>query len=350
MKVETTSIDKKALIRLLRTDYGLMIERLVFVPKGEESYGYVAEASSGKRYFVKVHSFVAGYDETQIERLRLPYRVVYQLAVAHGLHYLVHPLLTNSGEVVTRFGDFTVAVFNFILGDGLALKTPQPDHWQQIAKLIATLHSDTRKLLAIKQSLGQIPEEPFAISFKSWLLDVLAATEQTPRTNDAIRQQAWQFLKHEKASVVQWLHHAEQLADRARQISYNPALTHGDLAYENIIATSDDQLVIIDWGKLLKAPVERDLIDFWGAHFAEFVSHYLMNCDPLPELHSEILDYYLVRNQLVQIADYGSWLLLEDAAPEDLSHAWTKLQGLFPLENYACAELLQRIQVTVEKQ
>ena len=149
--------------------------------------------------------------------------------------------------------------------------------------------------------------------------------------------------------MLQCLLRAERLADKAQQTPYDPALTHGDLAYENIIATSDDQLVVIDWGKLLQAPIERDLIDFWGANFEEVVTQYLINCDPLPELHSEILDYYLVRNQLVQIADYGSWLLLEDAAPEDLSHAWAKLQGLFPLESYDCAELLQQVQAKVGK-
>lgn len=349
MKSDTSRIDKAALIHRLRDEYGLAIEQLTFVPKGEESYGYIATTVSGSRTFVKVHSFVEGYDEAQLERLKRPYQVVEQLANTYGLRYIVAPLPTHSGEVVTRFGDFTVAVFDFIVGDGLALKTPQPHDWQQVANLIAALHSDTRKLLATQHALGDIPEEPFEIGFKSWLLDVLAATEQVPRTNDAICQQAWRLLKHEKENVLQCLHRAEKLADKAQQQRYNPALTHGDLAYENIIATSDGRLVIIDWGKLLKAPVERDLMDFWGANFAEVVTQYLMNCDFMPELHNEILDYYLVRNQLVQIADYGSWLLLEEAAPEDLSHAWAQLQKLFPLENYDCAALLHRIQAKIEK-
>lgn len=349
MKTDTTRIDKAALICRLRDEYGLEIEQLAFVPKGEESYGYIATTASGQRYFVKVHSFVEGYDEAQLERLKRPYQVVDLLANTHGLRYIVAPLPTGSGEVVTRFGDFTVAMFDYIMGDGLALKAPQPHDWQQVAKLIATLHNDTRKLLATQHALGSIPEEPFTIGFKSWLLDVLAATKQAPRMNDAIRQQAWQLLKQEKDLVLQCLLRAERLADKAQQTPTDPALTHGDLAYENIIETSDDQLVIIDWGKLLQAPIERDLIDFWGANFEEVVTHYLVNCDPLPELHSEILDYYLVRNQLVQIADYGSWLLLEEAAPEDLSHAWVQLQKLFPLESYDSGNLLQRIQAKIEK-
>ncbi|MFN8439384.1 MAG: phosphotransferase [Caldilineaceae bacterium] len=349
MKSDTSRIDRIALIRRLRDEYGLVIEQLTFVPKGEESYGYIATSTSGQRYFVKVHSFVEGYDEAQLEQLKRPYQVVYQLVNTHGLDYIVAPLPTRSGEVVTRFGDFTVAVFDYVVGDGLTLTAPQQQDWQQIGKLIAALHSDTRKLLTTRHSLADIPEEPFAIGFKSWLLDVLAATEQKLRINDDIRQQAWQLLKHEKDLVLQCLLRAEKLADKAQQQSYNPALTHGDLAYENILALSDGRLVIIDWGKLLKAPVERDLLDFWGANFEKVVTYYLINCDPMPELHSEILDYYLARNQLVQIADYGSWLLLEDAAPEDLDHAWAQLQKLFPLQSYDCSELLQRIQAKIEK-
>ncbi|HNM26678.1 MAG TPA: fructosamine kinase family protein, partial [Saprospiraceae bacterium] len=246
MKTDTTRIDKAALLRRLRDEYELEIEQLAFVPKGEESYGYIATTASSQRYFVKVHSFVEGYDEAQLERLQRPYQIVDQLVNTYGLHYLVHPLRTSSGEVVTRFDAFTVAVFDYIVGDGLALKTPQPHDWQQVAKLIATLHNDTRKLLASQHSLGLIPEEPFAIGFKSWLLDVLAATEQAPRTDDAIRQQAWQLLNHEKELVLQYLLRAEELADKAQQTPYDPALTHGDLWSGNFLCNTDGEPVLID--------------------------------------------------------------------------------------------------------
>jgi hypothetical protein len=55
VKVDSTNIDKPALRRLLKDQYGLCAATLSFVPQGEESYGYILETSAQTRYFVNVY-------------------------------------------------------------------------------------------------------------------------------------------------------------------------------------------------------------------------------------------------------------------------------------------------------
>src|SRR4051812_10400509 len=103
MKVESSEFDKQALVPWLQATYGRDIARLEFVPKGEESYSYIATTHSGQSYFVKAHLASVS------PQLEARYEFVHTLRTQEGCQWLVAPYLTSEGKCVAPFGNYAVA-------------------------------------------------------------------------------------------------------------------------------------------------------------------------------------------------------------------------------------------------
>jgi thiamine kinase-like enzyme len=110
-------------------------------------------------------------------------------------------------------------------------------------------------------------------------------------------------------------------------------VTHGDLKIENWIKDREGKLYLIDWSKIGFAPPERDLINFTGERFESFLLQYLQAYEHPPKLHPEFFEYYSYFLVLWSIADYGSWILLEEASLAEVSHAWQELNRYLPINH-----------------
>ena len=55
--------------------------------------------------------------------------------------------------------------------------------------------------------------------------------------------------------------------------------------------------------------------------------------DKAPRLHPELFEFYSYFLILWGIADYGSWILLEDADLVEKEDAWTQLQRHLPVNH-----------------
>jgi aminoglycoside phosphotransferase (APT) family kinase protein len=140
-------------------------------------------------------------------------------------------------------------------------------------------------------------------------------------------------LAREKDDILAALEELKRLAERARTTPFEQALTHGDLKPENFIKDSEGRLHIIDWSKIAIAPPERDLVNFVGGRFEMFLEAYVSIRDRAPRLYPELFEFYRYFLILWGIADYGSWILLEDADLAEKEHAWTALQHYLPVNH-----------------
>jgi aminoglycoside phosphotransferase (APT) family kinase protein len=129
------------------------------------------------------------------------------------------------------------------------------------------------------------------------------------------------------------LERLKQLAERARATPFERALTHGDLKPENFIKDHSGRLHVIDWSKIAIAPPERDLVNFAGKRFELFLEAYVSSRDRAPRLYPELFEFYRYFLVLWGIADYGSWILLEDADLAEKEHAWMALRHLLPVNH-----------------
>jgi hypothetical protein len=324
MKVDSADIDKVALSQLLKAEYGLDVATLSFVPAGEESYGYIAETVTQRQYFVKV------YDQWNPPHVHERYQAVHLLATQCGLEYVVRPYQTRQGQFLAAFDKRLVAVYDFIEGTVSDQSGFSDGDWAQAARLTASLHQSSQCSL-----LPQLPAEQFELWFQDWLLRVLNAADETRPPQNEYQQQARQLLRREKADILATLEKLEQLANQARTTTGEHSLTHGDLKPENWIKDRRGNLHLIDWSKLSFAPPEKDLINFSGERLELFLRHYLGGYEEPPKLQPELFGYYHTFLLLWGIADYGSWILLEEVDLVETSHAWQELSNHLPINHQA---------------
>ncbi len=331
MKTDPADIDKQALRQLLKDAYGLEVVTLTFVPMGEESYCYIAEASAARRYFVKVHT------EMRPPDLGIRYEAANRLHTQCGLDFVVHPHETRQGRFLCEFGKYAVAVFDYVEGKKVDPSLLTDEDCVQTAVLTASLHASMRC-----PSLPPLRREQFEVTYKDWLLEVLAAAKDTNPAANRLQYQARELLISAEDDVLATLARLERLAEQVRTIECELHLTHGDLQPSNFVIDSQGNLHLIDWGKIALTPPERDLINFIGERFELFVTSYLRAFERRPELHEKIFEYYIYFYRLGGIADYGSWILLEDAELQEKTRAWEQLKTHLPIKN-------QRVQATLNE-
>jgi hypothetical protein len=210
--------------------YGLEVRGLAFIPRGEESYCYVAEAADGARYFVKVF-------EGWPDKLATRYRVAHRLLTRYGHEYVVAPRETEHGEPLCRLGTWAVFVFDYVAGSVLGLNKGADDEWESAAAVMASLHTNADSF-----ALSSLPRERFDVWLRDWLMRVLAAADDAAVSGCRYRRQAKRLLSCQRDDVLTTLEWLEQLAKRARAIEWEPALTHGDFTPENLIRDEQGRL------------------------------------------------------------------------------------------------------------
>lgn len=330
MKVDSGSIDRQALCQLLREHYGLSVVTVEFVPGGEESHGYLVETAARSRRFCKVYE--------NASELSTRYKAANRLHSQCGLEFVVHPYATRDGEFHANLDERAVAVYDWIDGTASDQSGFSDSEWKQIARLTARLHQSVRC-----PALPALPVERFEIWFEDWLATVLDAVEETRPLQHSCEREARKLLAREKDNILEALGRLRRLAEHARRTGGSQALTHGDLNPENLLWDRESNLHIIDWSKITIAPPERDLIHFCGERFATFLEEYVGSYDDAPRLYPHLFTFYSLFLTLWGIADYGSWILLEDADVAEKEHAWAALQQYLPVDdNQVDAERIEK--------
>ena len=321
MKVDSLNIDKQALIRLIKDQFEIRpVAALRFVPLGEESYSYILETLPHTYYFVKV--------QEPSPDMQTRYEAANMLYTQCKHAFVVHPYKTLNQNFYAKMGEYTVAVFDYVEGKPLGQSGFDPNDWQQAANLTALLHQSVQC-----PSLPSLPEERFEIWFEDWLLKVLDAIENPTPLNNEIEYKTRKLLILEKNNIEQTLDRLKELVKVINLRSIDMVLTHGDMNPGNIIKDRKGDLHVIDWSKLAIGPPERDLVNFMGDHFEMFLKAYVGSNAQTPMLHPELIEFYYYFLILWGIADYGSWILLEDAVGEEKAFVWKQLQQLLPIQH-----------------
>src|SRR5947208_879155 len=110
MQLDTSGLELRRLARIAGQDYGLAIETIVFQPKGEASYSYVATARDGTRWLIKAQ------DVPRVDGLEARLKVVDYLYHERGLAQVLAPLRNRRGDYTYRHGHYILSIFPFVAG------------------------------------------------------------------------------------------------------------------------------------------------------------------------------------------------------------------------------------------
>jgi spectinomycin phosphotransferase len=266
--LERPALDDAAIIGGLRDGYGVPVERLEFVPLGNDSaaWTYHATTSDGSTLFVKVRR------QPRPAGIRIP-----RFLRDAGLTEVVAAYRTRDGGSWLEIGPGSVLVYPLVDAPSAKRAGMDEDGWRRLGTFVARLHATV--LPADLAAL--VPREDFqprANDMAGRLArEVDAYPGGTTGSRDELAErlmEAWTW----RGAEIEWLvRRGEELAHRIRNRAANASpllfvLCHADLHAGNVVVGPDGSISVVDWDEVILAPRERDLMFVRGSVVAGVVS------------------------------------------------------------------------------
>lgn len=337
MKSEATDIDRALLLRLVAARYGLNLQSIGFLPKGEDAYSYVAEDDKGRRYFVRAQSQGRGAPQDSV------YAFVYALQHTGRLSAAVAAHRNLEGSFTLRYGQYVVAVFPFIQGQTLYARGASEDDLAAAARIVAALHQSATRIENVN-----LAKEAFDNSFKDPIMAVLRVIDSPDRAWDTVQGELRKLLVAERADLLGALDEYEDLGRTALASTSEWVVTHGDPNLDNFLRDGEGQLHLTDWGELALGPPERDLFAFTGEDFPAFLGPYTRARTGV-EPNIDILAFYIFRWCVQEIADYTTRIMLQDLRPQEREHAWAELRPYLPIQRERIARGIDEARAAIDQ-
>ena len=255
MKVDN-AFDKTELLEHIKTTYTLPLQTLTFFPEGEDSYGYIAGAETGEKYFAKASTSVP---DTCLQVASL-------LRHRCNIPGVVAPLETLNGALSIPWQDFRVSLFPFIEGKS------RWDLWKvgkdftdtelsQTGALLATIHGCPDTIAPDSLTVAK-----YDLPLRHELHTVLEAPEKITARN-GYQKRLLEVIAQHRSEVLQTLERYDALGRSATAQQTPFVITHGDPTPGNLILDTENQLHLIDWDGVCLGPPEKDLVSFTGERF-----------------------------------------------------------------------------------
>ncbi|MFC1715799.1 phosphotransferase [Candidatus Poribacteria bacterium] len=311
MKIEL-DIDKAALAERIHQEYGIQIESLTFVPKGEVAYGYIVHCATDDRYFLKLFS------DSRLAQIGTRHTDLY-LPLTWNLHSkgllpnVPYPIKTRNGDLKTDFDDQPLILFNFIDGEVPGCDSPLSDDIvMKLARLVGILHRSTPEI-----GIDFTNVEYFDIPFEDDLLNGFDALEHITEGDNQGKRELRELLLPRKDEILGYLDRLKELQKMARAIGKEKVLCHTDLHGDNLIVDHQGNLHILDWEGAMLAPPEHDLFFFaWEDRFIDvFLTNYQHEFGPV-SLDSNVFGFYYYRRNLEDLTDWIIRILYENTDEE----------------------------------
>ncbi len=265
--LERPALEDSTIVAGLREAYTVPVERLEFVPLGNDSaaWTYRATASDGGILFVKVRR------EPRQAAIRIP-----RFLRDAGLTEVVAALPTRSGAPWLEIGPWSVLVYPFVDAPSAKRVGMNEAGWRRLGSFAARLHGtilpdDLRALL---------PREDFRPRSNEVAARVAREVRAYPSktvSHDELADRLVAAWKAHRAEIEWLIRRSDELGrrirGRAEKTSTLPFVPcHADLHVGNVLVGPDASIWVVDWDEVVLAPPERDLMFVRGSVVAGPVS------------------------------------------------------------------------------
>ena len=284
------------LLATLRSGWDLDPHQLRYAAVGFGSHHWILTERSGRRWFVTSDVVARPGSEA---RLQAALDTCYQLRHRAGLDFVVAPVHRPDGGLLGRVGRHLVAVYRYL--ECASARSPSTD---ELVAMIVAVH----RVGSVRDTT---PVEDFMIMERGALSDALDPG-RTPAPGPYGRDFV-ELLDHHRGALERAFTDYDRLADRLRSDTTDWVITHGEPKPDNTMITEDGP-VLIDWDTVRLAPPERDV---WMTDAAETYQQQSGRViDP------EIIDFYRLRWDLDDLANYSAWFTATHQATPDTKIGW----------------------------
>lgn len=302
--LEKLSLSDERIIESLAAHFGILVEKLTFLPLGADSSASVYRAEGPHcSYFVKVkqghrHDISA---------------IVLALLHNDGIEQIIPPVKTIDGKLAQYIGDFTLVVYPFIQGrDGFSCKLTE-SQWEILGKVMRRIHE-----FKVPESLQElIGKETYSPKWR----EIAASFYIEGKAQDEVASKLLLFMEKQKRKIDRLIEQAGELAEKVRSRSSRFVLCHCDLHAGNVLLGANGSLYIVDWDQPIMAAKERDLM-FIGGGVANVWNdrrevEFFYKGYGKTQVDRDLLAYYRHERIVEDIAVYGEQLLLSTAGGKD---------------------------------
>lgn len=272
MLLPDPSIDVGSLAHLLAVEFDAGDLRPTFVPAGGDSWCYRAGP-----WWVSVRRDRQGHFPENYEAAR-------ELRDA-GYEFVLAPTRGRSGHVVHSVSGRPVVVTEFVEARANYREGLAPAHRQELARAVTELHA--------ARVSADVRSESFDLPFADELEGALARATAGSHTAGPLGSDVSDLVSRNGARIGDWREEIAVCQQRCRASPGELVLTHGEPEPPNVLITPDDELLLLDWGDLLRAPPERDSLSLRKLGIA-------------PTARRDFLRFYELRWILSEVAEYVS--------------------------------------------
>jgi spectinomycin phosphotransferase len=304
-------VDETCLIGTLRREYGLPVERLVYLKKAWVAHCYAVECVTGERYFLKSYG-----DERQARTYARD--VAFYLFLSHELvdkqllPTVACPVRTRYGHLAVSFDGHLLILFRWIEGQTVGFERLSDEILAKLAPLVGRLHDSTPHI-----EWPDPPCESFDIPFEETLPDDLRALQDITSADTFGQQELRRLLLPRRDEVLGLLGRLGALQAQVRALDKEMVYCHTDLHGGNLMLDEGGTLYVVDWEGAWLAPPEHDLFFFvWDERFWDlFLPRYERAFRPV-RLDSATFGFYFYRRNLEDLAEWFVRILYENNGEE----------------------------------
>jgi len=289
------------LIQNLNNHYGIIAEKISFIPMGDSAYSYRVDCNNGNCYYLKL------FDEKNDRQRRGIERLEYYLSLTWNLYHqgliknITYPIKNLNRDYKTKINDLTLVLFNFIEGKTLAESYPfSKEILVKISQSMAAIHQITHYIEPF-----HMVRETFDISFTNNLEHCISVLEGTHISDNHIISVLREKVLGKKDLIYCLLDNVRNLLEFVKKDKQDWVLCHGDLWGGNMIISSNE-LYLIDWESAIVAPREYDIVGYVGKDFGSFFSSYKKFLSQDVSINIELLRFYSYRHHLRNLTN---WLM-----------------------------------------
>ena len=272
MLLPDATIEVGKLARLIAAEFDSPELTPTFVPAGGDSWCYRAGP-----WWVSVRRDRQGHFPANYEAAR-------ELRDA-GYAFVLAPTRGRSGSVVQSVDGRPVVVTEFVearsnFRDGLTR-----EQCQELAQAVEALHA--------ARVTVDVRTESFDLPFAGELEEALARAVGGAGNAGPLGGDVSDVVLRNEARIRDWRDEIADCQERCRIAPGELVLTHGEPDPPNVMITPEGDLLLFDWGDLLRAPPERDALALRGLGIA-------------PPSRPHVLRFYELRWILSEVAEYVS--------------------------------------------
>lgn len=319
--LEKPKLKNEKIANCLRDEYGLMVEKISFLPLGADANTAVYQVITSEEtaYFVKLRK--GEFTEASV--------TVPNFLSNQGIKQIIPIVRTQKGALWANLSPFKVILYPFVEGHHAFEKGLSHAQWLAFGAALKQFHS-ANVPLAITNT---IQKENFSAQWRDILKMFLERIERET-FHEPIAIELADFLKIKKDEMLEIIQRTELFAQTLLKNPPEFILCHADIHGWNLLIDKNGALYIVDWDTLLLAPKERDLM-FIGAGLGD--TGYTVEQEESmfyqgygqTSINKIALAYYRYERIIEDIAAYCQQIFLSDEGGEDRNEALKNVKSNF---------------------